>query len=115
MASPSCLRLFWHLARAAAARTFCTAGNSRPIRMAMMAMTTNNSIRVNPERTRRIAPSFPRSEREKTNERGERSGNLEVDLVRAFRRHLALLLGPHAPLGRDEFLRDDVRPGPARA
>ena len=27
--------------RAAAARTFCTAGNSRPIRMAMMAITTS--------------------------------------------------------------------------
>src|SRR5262245_10715528 len=38
--------------RAAASRTFCTAGSSSPIRMAMMAMTTNNSIRVKPGRKR---------------------------------------------------------------
>src|SRR5687768_12383900 len=44
---PICLRLFWHWARAAASRTFWTAGNSSPIRMAMMAMTTSNSISVN--------------------------------------------------------------------
>src|SRR5215210_4475107 len=33
--------------RFAASRTFWTAGRSRPIRMAMMAMTTNSSISVN--------------------------------------------------------------------
>ena len=33
--------------RAAASRTFCTAGSSSPIRMPMMAITTNNSISVN--------------------------------------------------------------------
>ncbi len=33
--------------RAAASRTFWTAGSSRPIRMAMMAITTSNSISVN--------------------------------------------------------------------
>src|SRR6516225_1358929 len=32
--------------RAAASRTFWTAGNKRPMRMAMMAMTTSNSMRV---------------------------------------------------------------------
>src|SRR5438094_2226297 len=47
-ARPSCLRLFVHLVRAAASRTFCTAGRSRPMRMAMMAITTNSSISVNP-------------------------------------------------------------------
>src|SRR6516164_8472084 len=46
-ARPSCLRLFWHWARAAASRTFWTAGSKRPMRMAMMAITTNNSISVN--------------------------------------------------------------------
>src|SRR3954447_9619598 len=46
-ASPICLRLLAHLVRAAASRTFCTAGRSRPIRIAMIAMTTNSSIRVN--------------------------------------------------------------------
>src|SRR5687768_4066913 len=34
--------------RAAASRTFCTAGRSRPIRMAMMAITTRSSISVKP-------------------------------------------------------------------
>src|SRR5438132_1484278 len=36
--------------RLAASRTFWTAGSKRPIRMAMMAMTTNSSMRVNPRR-----------------------------------------------------------------
>jgi hypothetical protein len=35
-------------------RTFCTAGRSSPIRIAMMAMTTNNSIRVKAFRFRRM-------------------------------------------------------------
>jgi len=47
MAKPICLRLFMHLIRAAAARTFWTAGSSRPMRMAMMAITTSSSISVN--------------------------------------------------------------------
>src|SRR5262245_28258503 len=50
MASPICLRLFEQLDRAAASRTFCTAGRRRPIRMAMMAITTSSSISVNPVR-----------------------------------------------------------------
>jgi len=41
--------------RAAASRTFWTAGNSRPIRMAMMAMTTSSSISVKPERREKKA------------------------------------------------------------
>src|SRR5215213_8337659 len=49
-ASPICLRLFWQLARAAASRIFWTAGRSRPIRMAMIAITTSSSISVNPRR-----------------------------------------------------------------
>ena len=47
-ASPSCLRLLAHCARAAASRTFWTAGSSNPIKIAMIAMTTSSSIRVNP-------------------------------------------------------------------
>src|SRR5437867_3294524 len=43
---PSCFRLLEHLIRLAASRTFCTAGKSRPIRTAIMAMTTNSSISV---------------------------------------------------------------------
>src|SRR5262249_53151716 len=38
--------------RAADSRTFCTAGSKRPIRIAMIAMTTSNSISVNAERLR---------------------------------------------------------------
>src|SRR2546423_11617165 len=54
MARASCLRLFEHLVRAAASRTFWTAGRSRPMRMAMIAITTNNSISVKPGRGRRF-------------------------------------------------------------
>src|SRR5947209_3380650 len=43
---PICFKLLMHFARAAAPRTFCTAGNSSPIRMAMMAITTSSSIKV---------------------------------------------------------------------
>src|SRR5262245_38260166 len=50
MASPICLRLLAHCVRAAASRTFCTAGSSNPIRIAMMAMTTRSSMSVNPRR-----------------------------------------------------------------
>src|SRR5262249_48099356 len=49
-ARPICLRLLAHWMRAAASRTFCTAGSNRPIRTAMMAITTSSSIRVNAER-----------------------------------------------------------------
>src|SRR5438132_3556376 len=49
-ARPICFRLFEQLIRAAASRTFCTAGNNRPIRTAMMAMTTSSSMRVNADR-----------------------------------------------------------------
>ncbi len=46
-AMPICLRLFLHWMLAAAVRTCWTAGSSKPIRMAMMAITTSNSINVN--------------------------------------------------------------------
>ena len=44
MANPICLRLFLHCRLDAASRTFCTAGNNKSIRMAIIAITTNNSI-----------------------------------------------------------------------
>lgn len=47
-ASPSCFRLFLHCVLRALSRACCTAGNSNAIRIAMMAMTTSNSIKVNP-------------------------------------------------------------------
>jgi hypothetical protein len=40
-----------HLIRAAASRTFCTAGSNSPINTAMIAITTSNSISVKPRRT----------------------------------------------------------------
>src|SRR6478672_10155479 len=78
-AIPNCLRLFVHLLRDAASRTFWTAGSRRPIRMAMIAITTSSSIRVNArrdgsgrftghltgrdEKAGRAEPSGPRAER----------------------------------------------------
>src|SRR5262249_14602614 len=41
-----------HWTRSAASRTACTAGRSRPIRTAMMAMTTSSSMSVNAPRSR---------------------------------------------------------------
>jgi hypothetical protein len=49
-----CLTLLVHLVRLAASRTFWMAGSSSPIRMAMMAITTSNSISVKPCRERAI-------------------------------------------------------------
>src|SRR5262249_26433983 len=43
-------RLFWHASLLAASRTFCTAGKSRPIKTAMMAIVTSNSTSVKPRR-----------------------------------------------------------------
>src|SRR5439155_20459338 len=48
MANPICFRLLEQDMRLAASRTFWTAGNSRPTRTAMIAITTNSSINVNP-------------------------------------------------------------------
>ena len=45
-ARPSCRRLLPQAVRLAASRTFWTAGTSRPISTAMMAMTTSSSMRV---------------------------------------------------------------------
>jgi hypothetical protein len=39
-----------HCVRAAAARTFCTAGTNKAINIAMIAITTSNSISVKPNR-----------------------------------------------------------------
>src|SRR5687768_13144830 len=69
MARPTCLRLLEHLVRAAASRTFWTAGNSRPIRIAMMAMTTRSSISVKALRTRGMGHPQRRGGREEKRER----------------------------------------------
>src|SRR5689334_13287833 len=47
-ASATCFMLFWHFMRAAAARTFWTAGSSSPIRIAIIAITTRSSMSVKP-------------------------------------------------------------------
>jgi hypothetical protein len=46
IAKPICLKLFWHFILAAASRTFCTAGKRRPIKIAIIAITTRSSMRV---------------------------------------------------------------------
>src|SRR5439155_11043946 len=51
-ARPIWWRLLAQRMRLAAERTFWTAGRSRPMRMAMMAMTTSNSMSVKAERLR---------------------------------------------------------------
>ena len=50
IARPMLCRLLLQWIMLARLRTFCMAGKSRPIKMAMMAITTNNSISVNAER-----------------------------------------------------------------
>src|SRR5438552_5373506 len=97
MARPTCFRLFWHWARAAASRTFWTAGTNRPIKMAMMAMTTNNSIRVNPLRQRSMGkPSLRKRKKE--------SIEVEVELVTAVRGHFRLQDRLGVVLGRNALL-----------
>ncbi len=55
VASAICFRLFVHWMRRAASRADCTAGKSRAIKTAMIAITTNSSIRVKPSRVDRIS------------------------------------------------------------
>src|SRR5579883_1143381 len=57
MAKPSCFRLLTHCARRAASRAAWTAGKSRAINTAMIAITTNSSISVKPRR--RIIKTSP--------------------------------------------------------
>src|SRR5438552_1034746 len=67
----SCLRLLEQLMRAAASRTFCTAGSSRPMRMAMIAITTKSSISVKPDlelRNRSMEAPLDTEERKNRNE-----------------------------------------------
>src|SRR5690348_9149432 len=47
--------LFLHCVRRAASRACCTAGRSSAIRIAMIAITTSNSINVKPKRFRNLA------------------------------------------------------------
>jgi hypothetical protein len=67
------LRLFWHFIRAAASRTFCTAGNSNPMRIAMIAITTSSSMSVNPASARPAG----RRERRTRNDMDDLTGERE--------------------------------------
>src|SRR5438552_3764427 len=78
-ARPICLRLFAQETRLAASRTFCTAGTSRPMRMAMIAITTNSSINVKPIRgfrRRMVTHSFQEKDCEARCERAGKAGVL---------------------------------------
>src|SRR5262249_1478662 len=46
-AKPICFKLFLHCVLRAASLACCTAGNSSAIKIAMIAITTNSSIKVN--------------------------------------------------------------------
>src|SRR5262245_36803105 len=121
MPSMSCLRLLVQLMRLAASRTFCTAGRSRPIRMAMMAMTTSSSMSVKAarDRTNRImsapgvkvlAAPCTRLAASIAAQLQPHRGELFADLVEA--RH-AEVLGFHELVGRarDQFgERRDAQP-----
>ena len=50
MAKPHCRRLFVHWMRSALDLALASAGNSRPARIAMIAITTSSSIKVNARR-----------------------------------------------------------------
>src|SRR5687768_11711663 len=50
-ANPICLRLDKHLVDTARALALAKAGSNMPARIAMMAITTSSSIRVNPARS----------------------------------------------------------------
>src|SRR5688572_29202667 len=56
--------------RAAASRTFCTAGKRRPMRIAMIAITTRSSISVNARRERRGESGMAAPRTESDNETG---------------------------------------------
>src|SRR4051812_45279547 len=77
---PTCFRLLMHWARRAASRAAWTAGRSRAIRTAMMAMTTSSSISVNPLRGRVMAKLPPSKMDKKTREEsGRNCGRSRVD------------------------------------
>ena len=81
------------LQRAADSRTFCTAGTSRAIRMAMMAITTNSSISVKPllpsRRARFIAASPQKMRKRRLARPASRTGGVlkENDSVPAARQN----------------------------
>jgi hypothetical protein len=61
--------LFWHWARAAASRTFWTAGSSSPMSTAMIAITTKSSISVNAFFQRNLSQAMTAPPKETTGEK----------------------------------------------
>src|SRR5262249_28740326 len=115
MARPICLRLLLHLMRLAASRTFWTAGNSRPIRTAMMAMTTSSSMSVKPTRcllNRDLMRAPPRRGKRKRIRGRSAGGSVFPGRVRSFlfeHVELRLLVFLHVPHGQGD------EPFPVRA
>src|SRR5262249_26005059 len=97
--------------RLAASRTFWTAGSSKPMRIAMMAMTTSSSIRVKPLRRTRMAVLLSRALRPRKNGdpapahfRARRDGKIEF--VGPVFRHFLDDVGLLVKGGRDALLGD---------
>src|SRR5688572_33331800 len=114
-----CFRLLLQLIRFAASRIFWTAGSKRPIKIAIMTITTNSSISVNPRR-RGIARSSKKGRME-ANKTARPHGRLplplsdrpglrdaEVELIWPARLDLDLLLRLLVVLRRNAVHRDDV-------
>src|SRR6516225_8885917 len=69
--------LLVHLMRAAASRTFCTAGRSNAIKMPMMAITTSSSTSVNARRRNSLTRNIDdilseKNDKQKKSKRNER-------------------------------------------
>src|SRR5262249_16562380 len=112
MAMPICLRLLAHWVRAAASRTFCTAGKRSPMRMAMMAITTSNSMSVKARREDpRCFMVFPPEEVEPWNGLGPLPLLAHLEVVGVRHRFLDPLDG-QIRRSRVGILRVD--PGPRR-
>src|SRR5262249_38089590 len=86
-------RLLWLCTRMAASRTFCTAGKSRPMRMAMMAITTSSSTSVKPRHHRLVkilGMSEPPKKRNKVEKTMIRSSSRRE--ARSYAEQISLLL-----------------------
>src|SRR5277367_4008374 len=76
MAIPHWRRLLLVCVRAAASRTFCTAGTNSAIRIAMIAITTSSSMRVKPSRFKLTLRNMGATFREKEQKEKERAETL---------------------------------------
>src|SRR5262245_58426724 len=107
-ARPHCFMLLTHWVRAAASRTFWTAGRSSPIRMAMMAMTTSSSISVKPDRRRGMLnpPTKNETKRGGTQTAPNHAALVQLEVEGRFPRLYFLGEGGfRVVLGGDQFFR----------